>query len=206
MTVKPIRVLLVEDDPADARLFQAMLALESKDEFQLARVGRLAEALGNLKGQGYDLVVSDLGLPDSQGLPTFLSLQAQAPQLPIVVLSGQEDEEMAVKAVQEGAQDYLVKTQVSGPLLARSLRYAIERKRIESERDRLIQELQAALAKVKHLSGMLPICAWCKKVRDDQDYWQEVECYVTSHSELQFSHGICPPCLEKTTTAFANQR
>ena len=62
-----------------------------------------------------------------------------------------------------------MKSQVSGPLLARSLRYAIERKRIESERDRLIQELQEALAKVKLLSGMLPICAWCKKVRDDQE-------------------------------------
>ncbi len=194
-----IRVLLVEDDHADARLFQAMLAHEARDEFQLARVGRLAEALGNLKCQRYDLVLSDLGLPDSQGLPTFLSLKAQAPKLPIVVLSGLEDEELAVKAMQVGAQDYLVKSQVNSPLLARSLRYAVERKRIESERDRLIQELQEALAKVKLLSGMLPICAWCKKVRDDQNYWQEVESCVASHCEARFSHGICPPCMAKTT-------
>jgi DNA-binding response OmpR family regulator len=197
MNGKVIRILLVEDDPADARLFQAMLAHEAKDEFQLARVGRLAEALANLNGEGYDLVLSDLGLPDSQGLPTFLSLKAQAPKLPIVVLSGLEDEEFAVKAVQEGAQDYLVKSQVNGPLLARALRHAIERKRIECERDRLIQELQEALAKVKLLSGMLPICAWCKKVRDDQNYWQEVECYVASHCEARFTHGMCPVCMEK---------
>jgi DNA-binding response OmpR family regulator len=166
MTAKRIQVLLVEDDPEDARLFQAMLAQDAANEFQLARVGRLAEAEGSLTRQSYDLILSDLGLPDSQGLPTFLSLRAQAPKLPIVVLSGLEDEEFAVKAVQEGAQDYLVKSQVNGPLLARSMRYAIERKRIESERDRLIQELQDALAKVKLLSGLLPICAWCKKVRD----------------------------------------
>jgi DNA-binding response OmpR family regulator len=196
MIDKPIRVLLVEDDPEDARLFQAMLAHEAKGEFQMARVGRLAEALGKLNDQGYDIVLSDLGLPDSQGLRTFLSLKGQAPKLPIVVLSGLEDEEFALKAVHEGAQDYLVKSQVNGPLLARSLRYAIERKRIESERDRLIHELQEALAKVKLLSGMLPICAWCKKVRDDQNYWQEVECYVASHCEIQFTHGICPACLE----------
>ena len=129
-------------------------------------------------------------------MPTFLSLKAQAPRLPIVVLSGLEDEEFAVKAVQEGAQDYLVKSQVNGPLLVRSLRYAIERKRIEAERDRLILELQGALARVKLLSGMLPICAWCKKVRDDQNYWQEVECYVASHCEAQFTHGICPACMQ----------
>jgi len=197
MIGKPIRVLLVEDDSEDARLFQAMLAHEAKGEFQMARVGRLAEALGKLNDQGYDIVLSDLGLPDSQGLRTFLSLKGQAPKLPIVVLSGLEDEEFALKAVHEGAQDYLVKSQVNGPLLARSLRYAIERKRIESERDRLIHELQEALAKVKLLSGMLPICAWCKKVRDDQNYWQEVECYVASHCEAQFTHGICPACMEK---------
>lgn len=197
MNVKPIRVLLVEDDAVDARLFQAMLIQEANKEFQMARVGRLSEAVESLSGQGYDLVVSDLGLPDSQGLPTFLGLKAQAPNLPIVVLSGLEDEDVAVKSVQLGAQDYLVKCQVSGPLLARSLRYAIERKRIEGERDRLIHELQEALAKVKHLSGMLPICAWCKKVRDDQDYWKEVEGYVTAHSEADFRHGICPPCLAK---------
>jgi phosphoserine phosphatase RsbU/P len=200
MLGKPIRVLLVEDDPEDARLFQSMLAHEAKDEFQLSRVGRLAAALENLMAQEYDLVLSDLGLPDSQGLPTFWSLKARAPKLPIVVLSGLEDEEFAVKAVHEGAQDYLVKSHVNGPLLARSLRYAIERKRIESERDRLIQELQDALAKVKLLSGMLPICAWCKKVRDDQNYWQEVEHYVVAHTEARFTHGICPDCLEKAKT------
>ena len=140
MTEKPIRVLLVEDDPADARLFQSMLTLEARDEFVLARVGRLAEAVGILKRQEYDLVLSDLGLPDSQGLQTFLSLKAHAATLPIVVLSGFDDEELAVKAVHEGAQDYLVKSQVNGQLLARSLRSAVERKRIECERDGLLAE------------------------------------------------------------------
>jgi PAS domain S-box-containing protein len=72
-----------------------------------------------------------------------------------------------------------------------------ERKRAEEERERLIAELQAALAKVKTLSGLLPICASCKKIRDDKGYWHQVEVYVRNHSEAQFSHGLCPKCMKK---------
>jgi hypothetical protein len=72
-----------------------------------------------------------------------------------------------------------------------------DRHRAELERERLIQELQTALARVKLLSGLLPICANCKKIRDDQGYWKQVESYVESHSEATFSHGICPECLHK---------
>ena len=67
----------------------------------------------------------------------------------------------------------------------------------EQERERLIIELQEALAKVKTLSGMLPICASCKKIRDDKGYWQQIEAYISDHSEAEFSHGICPDCAEK---------
>ena len=71
------------------------------------------------------------------------------------------------------------------------------RKTAETERERLIGELQEALAKVKTLSGLVPICAWCKKIRDDRGFWNEVEVYVQSRSDATFSHGICPDCLEK---------
>jgi PAS domain S-box-containing protein len=72
-----------------------------------------------------------------------------------------------------------------------------ERKRIEIEREKLLQELQDALARVKQLSGLLPICASCKKIRDDKGYWNQIETYIHEHSEAEFSHGICPECLEK---------
>ncbi len=72
-----------------------------------------------------------------------------------------------------------------------------ERKRIEAERDKLIKDLQRSLAKVKTLSGMLPICASCKKIRDDQGYWNQIEAYIHKHSEATFSHGICPECTHK---------
>ncbi|MDI7260282.1 MAG: PAS domain S-box protein [Thermodesulfobacteriota bacterium] len=72
-----------------------------------------------------------------------------------------------------------------------------ERKRAEQEREKLIQELQEALTKVKKLSGLLPICASCKKIRDDKGYWNQIEGYIRDHSEAEFSHGICPDCARK---------
>ncbi len=72
-----------------------------------------------------------------------------------------------------------------------------DRKRIEDERERLIQELREALAQVRNLSGLLPICASCKKIRDDQGYWTQIESYIHEHSEAKFSHGICPECREQ---------
>jgi PAS domain S-box-containing protein len=79
-----------------------------------------------------------------------------------------------------------------------------ERKRVEAEREQLVGELQAALAQVKTLSGILPICAWCKKVRNDTGYWQQVESYVRDHSEAQFSHGICPECEARVRREFTD--
>ena len=72
-----------------------------------------------------------------------------------------------------------------------------ERKRAEEEKDKLILELQEALAKIKTLSGLLPICASCKKIRDDRGYWQQIESYINEHSEIRFSHGLCPECAKK---------
>jgi hypothetical protein len=74
------------------------------------------------------------------------------------------------------------------------IRDTTERKKIEEERERLIFELREALAQVKTLSGFLPICASCKKIRDDQGYWQQIEAYIRDHSEAEFSHSICPEC------------
>jgi hypothetical protein len=73
----------------------------------------------------------------------------------------------------------------------------IERKRVEGERERLVLDLQKALAEVKALSGLLPICASCKKIRDDKGYWRQIEAYIGEHSEAEFSHSICPECVKK---------
>ena len=114
-----------------------------------------------------------------------------------MVLTGLADHEVGLEAVNAGAQDYLVKGQVTGEMLLRSIRYAIERKRIENEKAQVIVELQEALAKVKLLSGFIPICASCKKIRDDTGYWQQIEAYIQQHSNAEFSHSICPDCCKR---------
>ncbi len=128
-----IRVLLIEDNPGDARLIRELLTESQSATFTLEWRDRLDAGLKVLTEDGADMVLADLGLSDSQGLDTYQKLHAEFPELPIVVLSGLDDESMAVKAVRDGAQDYLVKGRIDGKLLARSIRYAIERKKSEDE-------------------------------------------------------------------------
>ena len=126
-----LRVLLVEDNPADIDLIREMLPETGPVGFRLESVSRLSEAFSRMEGGDIDLVLLDLGLPDSQGLQTFHKLREAAPDIPIVVLTGNKAQETAIAAVREGAQDYLVKGEVSGSLLGRSAQYAVERKRAE---------------------------------------------------------------------------
>ncbi len=126
-----LRVLVVEDDPGDADLVREILPATGAMPFQVEVVSRLATALSRLERGGIDLVLLDLGLPDSQGLPTLRTLIQKAPELPVVVFTGRDDPDLAVAAVHDGAQDFLVKGQFSTDLLTRSIRYAVERKRVE---------------------------------------------------------------------------
>jgi len=89
--------------------------------------------------------------------------------------------------------------------VAERLGRVIERKRYEEERERLISQLKEALSKIKKLSGLLPICASCKKIRDDKGYWNKIESYISNHSEAEFSHGICPDCMKKLYPEYAKQ-
>lgn len=127
---KKIRILLVEDNPGDARLIQEMLREALADGFELDRAERLSTGLSFLPKA--DVVLLDLGLPDSQGLDTVRTVHEHASHVPLIVLTGLSDESVGVMAVQEGAQDYLVKGQVYGSLLVRSICYSLERKRAEN--------------------------------------------------------------------------
>ena len=127
MASKPINVLLVEDSPTDALLLREALGSEEAVTFRTAHVERLAEALKFLQEQQFDLILLDLGLPDSQGLETFSRVHDHAPQVPIVVLTGLDDDQLALKAVQEGAQDFLTKGRFDRYWLVRNIRYALER-------------------------------------------------------------------------------
>ena len=123
-----MRVLLVEDNPGDARLLRESLSEAGEGAFELTHAGRLSEGLEHLSSSEFDVVLLDLSLPDSQGLKTVAAAQASAPRVAIVVLTGLADDVLATAALREGAQDYLVKGQTDPELLVRSIRYAVQRK------------------------------------------------------------------------------
>jgi len=135
---KPIVILLVEDNPGDRRLIREMLAEASNVTFDVQYADRLEAATEYLDHNGVEVILLDLGLPDSQGLATLKKIHAQVSRTPIVVLTGLNDETVGLQAVNEGAQDYLIKGQVDTDLLKRTIRYAIERKQTE-ERERQLQ-------------------------------------------------------------------
>lgn len=128
---KHTKVLLIEDNPGDMRLVKEALTEAAGTPFELEHVNRLAAGVERLTEGGIDVVLLDLSLPDSQGLDTLCKVRARAPEVPIVVMTSLDDETIAIKAVQSGAQDYLVKGQADSNLLTRSMRYAIERHRLQ---------------------------------------------------------------------------
>jgi serine phosphatase RsbU (regulator of sigma subunit) len=149
-----VRILLVEDDPDDVWLIRNLLGDRWDGPFELLHVELLSAAIDLCAQGGIDVLLLDLSLPDSRGLETFLRAYAKAGNVPIVVLTGLNDEQIAIKAVQAGAQDYLVKGQVDDHVLMRAIRYAIERNRRDlaeqalratSEEFRVAQQIQKRL-------------------------------------------------------------
>jgi PAS domain S-box-containing protein len=148
MSEQVIHILLIEDNPGDARLLAEILTEIPSIAFKLTQVDRLELALQYLEAnattaENFNVIFLDLSLPDSEGLGTLITLQEREPTIPIIVLTGFDDETLAIAAMQQGAQDYLIKGEVNSDLLGRSLRYAIERKQAEQK----IRE-QAALLDV----------------------------------------------------------
>lgn len=139
---RPLRILLVEDSASDAVLVQEALTQNEPGTFEITHVETLAEAIRRLHARKHDVLLLDLSLPDSTGRQTFLQARAEAPELPIVVLTGGQDEQIGLEAVRHGIQDYLIKGQAFGRQTARSIRYAIERQQAEAALRRAEAELQ----------------------------------------------------------------
>lgn len=125
-----MHILLVEDSPTDADLLRQVFLRSGKEQWQLTHVERLTTAIAHCDDHSYDVVLLDLGLPDSEGLETVTEFRANVLTVPVVVLTMMDDEELALQVMARGAQDYLVKDQITSQLLVRSIRYAIERERI----------------------------------------------------------------------------
>jgi PAS domain S-box-containing protein len=159
--MKAINLLLIEDNPGDAELIRDMLTEEGTNDglaapFRLAHVDRLSAGLAYLKDNQPDLVLLDLSLPDSHDLETLSRLQAGAPHVPVVVLTGLGDEPFALQAMQAGAQDYLVKGEIDSRLLRRTIRYALERHR-SMNRLRVLHEIDQAILAASSAEEIAPV-------------------------------------------------
>src|ERR1700694_589220 len=133
MRNRALKVLLVEDNAGDARLLREMFTTERPGSIAWTHLMRLGEALVHLAKGGVDIVLLDMGLPDGHGLDTVRRARAVAPDVPLIVLTGLDDEALAAEAMKEGAQDYLIKGQIENRALPRALRHAIERHRMQKE-------------------------------------------------------------------------
>jgi signal transduction histidine kinase len=144
MLQKTLHVLVVEDNTADAVLLRHMFQKEATDSFQLVHLKTMADALAHLEKGQVDIVLLDLGLPDGHGIDTVRRVRVVAPEVPVIILTGLDDEVLAAKAMKEGAQDYLIKGQIENRALPRALRHAVERHRMQTETD-LIRNQQLTL-------------------------------------------------------------
>jgi len=195
----PRRLLYMEDEPITARIVQRRLQ-QAGFELDIAADGEVG--LQMIGAAEYAAVLVDKNMPRLDGLEVIQEL-ARDGGPPSIMVTGTGDELSAVEALKSGASDYIVKDPEGRylELLPVVIEQVIEQRdisvakqRAEEEKERLIIELQEALASVKTLSGLLPICASCKKIRNDDGYWTLVETYVSERSEAEFSHGICPDC------------
>jgi phosphoserine phosphatase RsbU/P len=190
-----MKVLIAEDDRCSRTTLEATLT-EWGYEVVTASDGLAAwEVLR--QEDAPRLVVLDWVMPGLDGLELCRRVRASA-ELAwtyLIVLTVRAGTENVVAGLEAGADDYFVKPIEWAQLRAR-LRVGERTLGLQQALADRVQELNEALASVKHLQGLLPICAYCKKIRDDRNYWQQLESYITDHSEARFSHGICPDCMK----------
>ncbi len=167
MNETPVKILLIEDDIFQVTIVRSLLAKTSSFHYELTHEDRLGSGLKRLQSDDFDVILLDLVLPDSSGLATFTRVYHKAPEVPIVVLSGNDDETIAFKAVQQGAQDYLVKSQLKKGMLARALSYAIERQRMRAELARKKRQLEKSQAqfraseeRLRSVINYAPVVLW----------------------------------------------
>jgi DNA-binding NtrC family response regulator len=201
-----LSILLVDDDEEELLIMRELLAEVDGLVCELDWAASYEAGLAALGRGSHDICLLDYRLGAHTGLELLHMAIAQGCRAPIIMLTGQEDRDVDIAAMHAGAADYLAKGMIDPRLLERAIRYAIERKRAQEEREQLIDRLQEALANIKALRGMLPICASCKKIRDDSGFWNHLEAYVQRYSEARFSHGICPECETRFYQEFGKEQ
>jgi len=191
-----MRILIAEDDAVSRRRLEATL---QKWGYEVLAVEDGLAAWEVLQGEmPPPLAILDWMMPGMDGIEVCRKVRERSPSRPlyIIVLTARGSREDVVAGLQAGGDDYVTKPFDREELHAR-VKVGLRVLQLQMNLADRVRELEEALARVKQLQGLLPICSYCKKIRDDQNYWQQVEGYISEHSEAVFSHGICPDCFEK---------
>jgi phosphoserine phosphatase RsbU/P len=202
-------ILIVDDSPDQQALLRAILEKAGHGDLLTADSAISASMILNLGGdastQKIDLILMDVLMPEQDGVETCRQIKqcAHLQDIPVIMVTATSDLSHLKDAFAAGAMDYISKPVNSVELLARvssalTLKSEMDRrKNRELELRRSNDDLQQALKEVKVLRGLIPICASCKKIRNDGGFWQQLEEYLGEHSEAEFSHGLCQPCIKK---------
>ena len=195
-------ILVVEDSLPSLQAVQNVLT-EGGYKVRGATDGRTAMMIAQSKPPG--LILLDVSLPGMDGFEVcqHLKSESETHDIPVIFITAKDDVVDKMKGFEVGGVDYITKpfqaedvlARVETHLTIRNLQKRLEAKNLELQEKN--HQLEEALLNIKTLRGLLPICAHCKNIRDDRGYWQQVEVYIRAHSEAEFSHGICPGCVEK---------
>lgn len=188
-------ILIVEDHPSTRRLLQDILA----QDYQVLVASNGQEALDMVRGNpSIDLVLLDIIMPGLNGYEVCQKLKEneELRDIPVIFLTIMEEDHDEARGFAVGVADYIIKPISRLRLMARvKNQLALRQKQRELEQKNL--ELQTALDQIKVLHGILPICSFCKQIRNDRGAWQRLEEYIQSHSEAEFSHSVCPKCMKE---------
>ena len=191
-----MRILIADDDAVTRQLVQMLLV---KWEYDVTAVDNGTDAHACLVDQdGPSLAILDWMMPGLDGPDVCKKVRASNPKRPLylILLTTLEKKDNIIQGLESGADDYLAKPFDPGELTAR-VRAGERVVNLESDLRQHVRELEDALAHVKQLQRLLPICSYCKKIRDDQDYWHSVDQYIAKETNVRFSHGICPTCYDE---------
>ncbi len=191
-----MKVLIAEDETISRRLLEATLV---RWGYEVVVASGGVEAWETLQGDDAPpLAILDWMMPGMDGLEVCRRIRNRPSPTPpyLILLTAKGRREDIITGLDAGANDYVTKPFNREELRAR-VEVGVRMVELQQNLTDRVRALEEALARVKQLQGLLPICSYCKKIRDDQNYWQQVESYIAEHSQAQFSHSICPDCYEK---------
>ena len=197
-----IKIVLVEDDYLVADMIKRTLSELKLGYNIIGKASNGKEAINMVCSLKPDIVIMDIEMPGINGLEATKIIQEKCPT-PVIMLTAFENSELIKEASEAGASAYLIKP-IKKNLVEQSITMALARhndfmemRRLNEELKIKIEELKKAFDEIKVLKGIIPICANCKKIRDDEGYWDDVATYISLHTDAKFSHGMCPDCMEK---------